>query len=367
MPGIAGIITSVIGGIQQRNAVQDAARALQQGAQGAGDTFGAGVTDNLGIIGEGYAQAAGGVQGAAEQAGNYGSEAARQAAAQAAAAAAAAGAGVTGAAGQANALLDPYLQAGRDSLGRFGDIQARLDQLSQAPSMSAADLEQDPGYQFRLKEAQKAIERSAASRGTLQGGATMKALTRYSQDAASQEFQNMFARNLATKNQQLQTMSTQLSTLGDLSRLGYSAAGTAGNNLQQAATYAGNAGTRAAEYGGNAVMTGDMYAGDKLFAGATYAGNAGMRSADMRFGALTDVARYKADMELQKANAKAGGNIGSANAWNSMLSGIGKSVDGAMAGGGGTFGGMFGGAGSGMPSGMVYRPSGQYGPGYYRG
>jgi glycosyltransferase involved in cell wall biosynthesis len=54
MPGIAGVITSVIGGIQQRNAVQDAARALQQGAQGAGDTFGAGVTDNLGIIGEGY-------------------------------------------------------------------------------------------------------------------------------------------------------------------------------------------------------------------------------------------------------------------------------------------------------------------------
>jgi hypothetical protein len=327
------IVTSIIGGAQARSAATNAANAQKLAAQQAGDMVGQAVNDNIGIIGEGYDQAAAGVRTAAEQAGAYGSEAARQAAAQAAAAAAAAGAGVQGAAGQANALLDPYLLAGKDSLGRFGDIQARLDQLSQAKPMSAADLEMDPGYQFRLAEAQKAIERSAAARGTLQGGATMKALTRYSQDAASQEYQNAFQRSLATKNQQLQTMGVQLNTLGDLSRLGYSAAGTAGNNLQQAATYSGNAGQRAAEFGGQAVMTGDMYAGDKLFGGATFAGQAGMRSADMRFGAVMDAAKFKGDMAMKQGDAEASGHIGRANAWNNMLSGIGQGANSLLAGG----------------------------------
>lgn len=330
---MAQLFTSVIGGFQARSAATNAANAQMLAAQRAGDLVGQATNDNIGIIGEGYDQAAAGVRGAAEQAGNYGSEAARQAAAQTQAAATAAAAGVQGAAGNANALLDPYLSAGKDSLGRFGDIQARLDQLSQAPSLSAADLEMDPGYQFRKMEAEKAMERSAAARGTLQSGGFMKALTRYSQDAASQEYQNAFQRSLATKNQQLQTMTTQLGTLGDLTRLGYSAAGTAGNNLQTAATYGGNAGQRAAEYGGQAVMQGDMYAGDKLFSGATYSGNAGMRSADMRFGALMDTARYKADAQIKKGDAEASGHIGRANAWNNMLSGIGSGVNGMLAGG----------------------------------
>lgn len=47
-----------------------------------------------------------------------------------------------------------------------------------------------PGYLFRLQEGQKAIERSAAARGGLYSGATMKALDTYSQGVASDEFGN---------------------------------------------------------------------------------------------------------------------------------------------------------------------------------
>lgn len=51
-----------------------------------------------------------------------------------------------------------------------------------------AGFTQSPGYLFRLQEGNKAIERSAAARGGLYSGATMKALDRYSQGVASDEF-----------------------------------------------------------------------------------------------------------------------------------------------------------------------------------
>ena len=48
--------------------------------------------------------------------------------------------------------------------------------------------EASPGYQFRMDEGQKAIERSAASRGLFNSGASVKALTRFAQGTASEEF-----------------------------------------------------------------------------------------------------------------------------------------------------------------------------------
>jgi len=52
----------------------------------------------------------------------------------------------------------------------------------------------DPGYAFRLSEGMKALERSAAARGGLLSGATMKGLQRYGQDLGSQEYANAFNR-----------------------------------------------------------------------------------------------------------------------------------------------------------------------------
>lgn len=49
--------------------------------------------------------------------------------------------------------------------------------------------EASPGYQFRMDEGQKAIERSQASRGLFNSGASVKALTRFAQGTASEEFE----------------------------------------------------------------------------------------------------------------------------------------------------------------------------------
>lgn len=86
----------------------------------------------------------------------------------------------------------PFLEIGTNALNR-------LNALNQPGANAAQFLQMDPGYAFRLSEGMKGLERSAAARGGLMSGATGKALTRYGQEAASQEFSNAYNRlaNLA--------------------------------------------------------------------------------------------------------------------------------------------------------------------------
>lgn len=85
--------------------------------------------------------------------------------------------------------LNPYTQFGQRAIGKLdqylGTGEGKFD-----PNAFTTD----PGYQWRLEQGQKALERSAASRGQLLSGGQMKALTNYSQGAASQEFQAAYNR-----------------------------------------------------------------------------------------------------------------------------------------------------------------------------
>lgn len=83
----------------------------------------------------------------------------------------------------------PYMQAGQSTLA---DLLKQM--RAGAFDVDPASLANDPGYQFRLAEGQKALERSAAARGSLASGGTLKSLARYSQGVASDELQNAWAR-----------------------------------------------------------------------------------------------------------------------------------------------------------------------------
>lgn len=86
----------------------------------------------------------------------------------------------------------PFYEAGVNALpGYLAGIQQGGELVR---GFTPADYQADPGYGFRLAEGQKALERSAAARGNLLSGATGKALTRYGQDVASQEFSNAYQR-----------------------------------------------------------------------------------------------------------------------------------------------------------------------------
>jgi len=60
--------------------------------------------------------------------------------------------------------------------------------------ITEADLQADPSYQFRKQAGQDALESSAAARGLLRSGGTAKALADYNQQAASQEYGNVYNR-----------------------------------------------------------------------------------------------------------------------------------------------------------------------------
>lgn len=96
---------------------------------------------------------------------------------------------------------------------------------------------ESPGYDFRLSEGQKAIERSAAARGNVLSPATSKALIRYSEDYATNDYDNFLARYY-----QSLTPSQSLAGLGQTATAGTTQSGmNAANQMSQAALAAGNA------------------------------------------------------------------------------------------------------------------------------
>ena len=77
----------------------------------------------------------------------------------------------------------------------------------QAPTL--ADAQASPGYRFRSLEGQKALERSAAARGLLRTGGTLKDINDYGQNFASQEYGNVFNRSLEGYDRSLRAYGTQ--------------------------------------------------------------------------------------------------------------------------------------------------------------
>lgn len=64
------------------------------------------------------------------------------------------------------------------------------------------DFEADPGYQFRMSEGMRGVEGSAAARGGLLSGAAQKAIQKYGQGLASQEYGNAYQRYNADQTNQ---------------------------------------------------------------------------------------------------------------------------------------------------------------------
>jgi hypothetical protein len=75
----------------------------------------------------------------------------------------------------------------------------------QAPSFE--ELQKEPGYQARYQMGLQGLERGAAAHGSLLSGGTQKALARYGQDYASNEYGNAYNRALSTYNTNWQTQS----------------------------------------------------------------------------------------------------------------------------------------------------------------
>ena len=70
------------------------------------------------------------------------------------------------------------------------------------------ELYKDPGFQYRLKEGQALIEQGANAGGTRFSGATLKALSDFGQESASQEYGAARARAVDASNSRPSPLST---------------------------------------------------------------------------------------------------------------------------------------------------------------
>jgi hypothetical protein len=145
------------------------------------------------------------------------------------------------------------------------------------------DVTQDPGYQFRLQEGQKALEQSAAAKGGFFSGQTGKDLMKFGQGLASQEYGSAYDRAARDRqfglgaygqaygqqmagqqmglssyaqayNQQAAERNRIANTLASLSGAGQQAAGQAGQWGGQAARGMGQYGMAGAQAQGQGLM-----------------------------------------------------------------------------------------------------------------
>jgi hypothetical protein len=147
--------------------------------------------------------------------------------------------------------MQPYRRLGREGAQRYREMLPGLLQQSQyqefTPEMYAqsplytpmvrnlAELQATPGYQFQLQQGQKELAQSAAARGGLLSGAQLQAAQGFGQRQAATGFQdawqraqnaymNAFNANTAGQKMRMAGAAQQSGMLGDITKLGYSAA-----------------------------------------------------------------------------------------------------------------------------------------------
>lgn len=77
----------------------------------------------------------------------------------------------------------PWREAGGEAIGQLSDM-----------IKPGYDYTASPGYQWRFGEGQRAVEGSAASKGMLMSGGTLKDLTRFGQGLAADDYNQQFNR-----------------------------------------------------------------------------------------------------------------------------------------------------------------------------
>jgi len=159
-------------------------------------------------------------------------------------------------------LSEPWRKAGEQALNK-------LIPLTDYQTFGMSQFQADPGYGFRMSEGMKALERSAAARGGLLSGATLKGIQRYGQDLGSQEYMNAFNRYQTERAARLQPLQSLAgvgqTTAQQLGQAGMQTAQNIGETLTSGAAarasgYVGQANALTGALGGaaNAYMQGQM-------------------------------------------------------------------------------------------------------------
>lgn len=150
--------------------------------------------------------------------------------------------------------MEPWRKQGARSLAQLAGMMRPGTDMTRR--FSAQDFQQDPGYQFRLSESQKGLDRSQAARGMLNSGAALKEAMRVSQGMASDEYQDAYNRwaqqNSDIYNRLAGLANTGQQTSNQLAQLSGNYASQYGQNIGQAAN------ARASAYAAKAAANQNM-------------------------------------------------------------------------------------------------------------
>lgn len=222
-----------------------------------------------------------------------------------------------------------------DNAGLEAAIQSRLAQQEQARQASQAaaasdpnygrlaqeyvpekfsytgeDLYNDPSYQFRLDQGQKALDRQGAASGRFLSGSQLQASSNYNQAAASQEYGNAY-------NRALQTFGTNEGNRANAFQSNF-------NNAVNPLLSLSGAATLGSQNLGAAGLASANATGQNLTANANAQGAAGIANANNISGALTSgVQNYQQNQLLNgllnnrgvNNNPYAGGTYPNPNAY----------------------------------------------------
>lgn len=161
-------------------------------------------------------------------------------------------------------LSEPWRQAGEQALNRL------IPLATEYTPFGMEQFQADPGYAFRMSEGMRGLERSAAARGGLLSGATLRGIQRFGQDLASQEYTNAFNRYQTERAARLAPLQSLAgvgqTTAQQIGQAGQQMASNVGQALTSGAAarasgYVGGANALTSAIGGatNAYMQGQMF------------------------------------------------------------------------------------------------------------
>ncbi len=192
--------------------------------------------------------------------------------------------------------LTPYMTAGGDALTNLSQLMQPGGDLNR--NFTFQDMQAlDPGYQFRMDQASKALQASAAAKGGALGGGTLQSLSNLNQNLASSEYGAAFDRFRAQQTDRFNRFNT-------LAGMGYNAA-------SNAATL----GLRGGEDLANYLLDPAKWAATQRYGGQVAMANNAMTTGSNLASLITG-----------GGAAQAAGTMGSANAWANALGGVGNAV-----------------------------------------
>lgn len=141
--------------------------------------------------------------------------------------------------------LQPWQQMGAD---RIANTANPFD-----PNSIGEGFQKSPGYQFMVDESQNAVDASAAAKGNLLSGATVKAGMDRSNGLANQDYWNYVNQQQNGMQLDAEQRNQQFSNVFGFSGQGLQAAGTSGQLAMSGAQTIGDLTARAGQAGGDGI------------------------------------------------------------------------------------------------------------------